>query len=128
MLRHSLALFADRLLCFARVLHDELNGKCQEAQTLTGKVHEYERLNVALSTENKEIQRKYELELAIRQSLEHTLEESQRSLSDEKEARNRADTSHRESTEKIADLERQVGRPLLPSRYRRSFLTSRSVN
>ena len=126
--RISLGLFTDRLRPSVRVLHDELNSKCQEAQALTGKLHESERLNVALTTENKEIQRKYELELATRQTLEHTLEESQRSLGDEKEARNRTDASHRECTEKIADSERQVGRPSFSSFYTRSFLTPRSIN
>ncbi|CAF4430484.1 unnamed protein product, partial [Rotaria sp. Silwood2] len=91
-----------------RRLYDDLNVKCQEEQSLNGKLYEIERKNVILTTENKEAQRKYELELENRRTYERNLEEIHRTLEYEKQAKTQMDATNREWIEKITTLERQI--------------------
>ncbi|CAF3673868.1 unnamed protein product [Rotaria socialis] len=90
-----------------RRLYDDLNVKCQEEQLLNSKLYEIERKNVILTTENKEAQRKYELELENRRTFERNFEETQRSLEHEKQAKIQMEAMNREWMEKINVLERQ---------------------
>ncbi len=53
-------------------------------------------------------QRKYELELENRRTCEQNLEEVQRILESEKQARNQMGVTNREWTERVTNLERQV--------------------
>ncbi|CAF5228445.1 unnamed protein product, partial [Rotaria magnacalcarata] len=60
------------------------------------------------TTENKEAQRKYELELENRRTFERNFEETQRSLEYEKQAKIQMEAMNREWIEKITILERQL--------------------
>ncbi|CAF3906554.1 unnamed protein product, partial [Rotaria magnacalcarata] len=91
-----------------RRLYDDLNVKCQEEKSLNSKLYEIERKNVILTTENKEAQRKYELELENRRTFERNFEETQRSLEYEKQAKIQMEAMNREWIEKITILERQL--------------------
>ncbi|CAF4574909.1 unnamed protein product, partial [Rotaria magnacalcarata] len=61
---------------------------CQDEKVLNSKLYELERKNVVLVTENKEAQRKYELELENRRTFERNLEETQRLLDNERQVKN----------------------------------------
>lgn len=116
---------------FFRRLHEDLNAKCQDENMLNSKLYELERKNVVLATENKEVsvfknshhfgifffffqaQRKYELELENRRTLERNLEEAQRLLDNERQVKNQMGATNREWTEKISSLERQVNSKLI---------------
>jgi len=90
-----------------RRFHEDLNNKCQDEKILNSKLYELERKNVVLATENKEAQRKYELELENRRTLERNLEEIQRLFDNERHMKNQMGVTNREWTEKITSLERQ---------------------
>ncbi|CAF5057186.1 unnamed protein product, partial [Rotaria sp. Silwood1] len=91
-----------------RRLYDDLNVKCQEEKSLNSKLYEIEKKNIILTTENKEAQRKYELEIENRRTSERNLEEIQRTLEYEKQAKTQMDATNREWTDKITLLERQI--------------------
>ncbi|CAF1596153.1 unnamed protein product, partial [Adineta ricciae] len=91
-----------------RRLHEDLNAKCQDEKVLNSKLYELERKNVVLATENKEAQRKYELELENRRTFERNLEELQRLYDNERQVKNQMGVTNREWTEKISNLERQL--------------------
>ncbi|UJR14847.1 hypothetical protein I4U23_001832 [Adineta vaga] len=91
-----------------RRLHDELNTKCQEEQSLNSKLYEIEKLNVILATEAKEAQRKYELESENRRLCEKTLDDIQHTLDYEKQTKSQMDVTNREWMDKIAYLERRL--------------------
>ncbi|CAF1345811.1 unnamed protein product [Didymodactylos carnosus] len=91
-----------------RRLHDDLNAKCQDEKVLNTKIFELERKNVVLQTENKEAQRKHEMEIENRRALEISLEESQRQFENERYGKNQMVNTNREWTEKITNLERQL--------------------
>ncbi|CAF1115190.1 unnamed protein product [Rotaria sordida] len=91
-----------------RRLYEDLNIKCQDEQSLNSKLYDIERKNVILTTENKEAQRKYELELENRRTYERKLEEIQRTLENEKQTKTQMDSTNRESIEKLTILERQI--------------------
>ncbi|CAF4631440.1 unnamed protein product, partial [Rotaria sp. Silwood2] len=91
-----------------KCLHEDLNAKCENEKNLNSKLYELERKNVVLTTENKEIQRKYERELENRQTFERNLEETQCLLDDERQVKNLTDITNREWTDKLTNLERQL--------------------
>ncbi|CAF1425308.1 unnamed protein product [Adineta steineri] len=91
-----------------RRLYDDLNIKCQEEKSLNNKFYELEKLNVILATENKEIQRKYEIELEKAHACANFLEDTQRALEHEKQHKNQIDAINRELAEKIIHSERQL--------------------
>ncbi|CAF0817549.1 unnamed protein product [Adineta steineri] len=66
------------------------------------------KLNVILATENKEIQRKYEIELEKAHACANFLEDTQRALEHEKQHKNQIDAINRELAEKIIHSERQL--------------------
>ncbi|CAF4771522.1 unnamed protein product, partial [Rotaria sp. Silwood1] len=91
-----------------RRLHEDLNAKCQDEKILNSKLYELERKNVVLATENKEAQRKYELELENRRTFERNLDEVQRLLDNERQVKNQMGVTNREWTDKLISLERQL--------------------
>ncbi|CAF1315214.1 unnamed protein product, partial [Didymodactylos carnosus] len=90
-----------------RRVHDDMNAKCQDEKVLNTKIYELERKNVVLQTENKEAQRKYEMEIENRRSFEIRLDELQRLLENERYGKNQMVNTNREWTERITNLERQ---------------------
>ncbi|CAF1430443.1 unnamed protein product [Adineta ricciae] len=91
-----------------RRLHDDLNAKCQEEQLLNSKLYDVEKLNVVLTTEFKEAQRKHELELESHRLHEKNFEEIKLALEYEKQSKIQVDVTNRELTDKITHLERQL--------------------
>ncbi|CAF3799316.1 unnamed protein product [Rotaria magnacalcarata] len=91
-----------------RRFHEDLNAKCQDEKVLNSKLYELERKNVVLVTENKEAQRKYELELENRRTFERNLEETQRLLDNERQVKNQMGVTNREWTDKLTSFERQL--------------------
>ncbi|CAF3587436.1 unnamed protein product [Rotaria sordida] len=91
-----------------RRLHEDLNAKCQDEKILNSKLYELERKNVVIATENKEAQRKYELELENRRTLERNLDEVQRLLDNERQVKNQMGVTNREWTDRLTSLERQL--------------------
>ena len=120
------------MISFSR-LNENLNAKCQEEQALNTKLLDLERKNIVLATQSQEVrnpsiefmihnsslffqaQRKYELELDNRRTFERNLEETQRSLEQERQTKNQMGATNREWMEKIVNLERQVNPSRLPS-------------
>lgn len=73
-------------------------------------------------------QRKYELEIENRRSIERNLEEVQRLLDNERQMKNQMGVTNREWTDKITILERQVNSSLVPHSSHRMCFSSSQLN